>query len=166
MPQVPTFTCKAHYQNNMSISMALESLLIIGKCVHIWVEWSTPELPNKVEHSWTREQSACYLSGHLPQTSLLNSLEDCEAQLPWDPKFLCYGDLPLQRKECIFKWPYQHRSWLWLSESTLSYFEKKKIAAHAITATLEMSSPLHFFSMFSFVVLDCPQLVWGEYSGL
>lgn len=164
MPEVHRLICKAHHPSNMSISVALESLALLGKCVGMWGEGSTSEPPNKAEHPWTREHPACNLERPLATNFITQQSGRLWSSVATGPKVALLWGLAIAKERVHFQMTISAQPVAMAFRAHDKLFWEEKTAVHAVAATLEMSSLLHFFSVFTFVVLDCPQLVWGEHS--
>lgn len=88
-------------------------------------------------------------SCHLPQTSSLNSLGDCKAQLPPDPRVIGYGALVVTKGKRAFSIDHFSTARLqWLSQAWDKLMGEEKTPVHvaaAAAATLEIIFPVHFF---------------------
>lgn len=76
------------------------------------------------------------------------------------------GHLLLQRKEGNFIRPSRPCFVVQALRARDKFIWEEKTPVQAVATTSEVLFLVHFFSTLTFAVLDCPQLVWGEYSWL
>lgn len=116
--EVRGLICKPHKQNNMSISMACQelyhSLGIMGR--HLNGRPLCHPAGQDIPGQGSTQFAIC--SCHLPQTSSLNSLGDCKAQLPPDPRVIGYGALVVTKGKRAFSIDHFSTARLqWLSQA-------------------------------------------------